>query len=274
VLADLEAENDAPTPVFTSYKEPQKKGGRGSMVALLFLLLAGGGLYAAWMYQPGFREMAQPQIDRVLALIPMSHPAQSTGQVRQGSAPKPVPSAATQAPVTTSTPLPSSSAGDTPDGSISPPASSKDAPGSDQQTSTAAVPAPDSGAETTPAPPDANKKGDTKKNVLAAIPSDTELPGEKTAVILSSQGAEKRLVHHVQPAYPADARREHLEGTVILKAVVDENGKVEGVRLVEGNPTLAAAAIGAVKQWRYRPYLRDGQPRPFKTVVLVDFQRR
>lgn len=275
VLADLEAENDAPTPVFTSYKEPQKKkGGSGSMVALLFLLLAGGGLYAAWMYQPGFREMAQPQIDRVLALIPMSHPAQSTGPVRQGSAPKPVPPTATQAPVTTSAPLPSSSAGDAPDGSISPPASSKDASGSDQQTSTAAVPAPDSGAETTSVPPDANKKGDAKKNVLAAIPSDTELPGEKTAVILSSQGAEKRLVHHVQPAYPADARREHLEGTVILKAVVDENGRVEGVRLVEGNPTLAAAAIGAVKQWRYRPYLRDGQPQPFKTVVLVDFQRR
>jgi CheY-like chemotaxis protein len=63
VLADLES--DSPTPVFTSYTEPKKKG-RGTLVALLFLGLAGGAFYAAWMYQPGFRETAQPQIDRLL----------------------------------------------------------------------------------------------------------------------------------------------------------------------------------------------------------------
>jgi protein TonB len=55
--------------------------------------------------------------------------------------------------------------------------------------------------------------------------------------------------------------------------VVDETGKVEGLRLVEGNATLATAAIQAVKQWRYRPYVRDGKAQPFQTVVIVDFQR-
>jgi protein TonB len=99
------------------------------------------------------------------------------------------------------------------------------------------------------------------------------LPGEKTAVILSSQGAEKRLIRHQPPVYPADARKQRVEGTVVLKAVVSEGGKVEEVRLVEGDPTLAAAAISAVKQWRYRPYIRDGKARPFQTIVLVDFQR-
>ncbi len=59
----------------------------------------------------------------------------------------------------------------------------------------------------------------------------------------------------------------------MLKAVVDQAGKVEGVRLVEGNATLATAAIQAVKQWRYRPYVRDGKIQPFQTVVIVDFQR-
>jgi TonB family protein len=54
---------------------------------------------------------------------------------------------------------------------------------------------------------------------------------------------------------------------------VDENGKVEGVRLVEGNAALATAAINAVKQWRYRPYVRDGKAQPFQTVVLVDLQQ-
>ena len=109
--------------------------------------------------------------------------------------------------------------------------------------------------------------------MIAALPSETELPGEKTAVILSSQGAEKRLIRRQPPVYPAEARKQRVEGTVVLKAVVSEGGKVEGVRLVEGDPTLAVAAISAVKQWRYRPYLRDGKPRPFQTVVLVDFQR-
>src|SRR5882724_9631661 len=66
VLADLES--DSPTPVFTSYTEPKKKGS-GSLVALLVLMLAGGGFYAAWMYQPGFREMAQPEIDRLLQAV-------------------------------------------------------------------------------------------------------------------------------------------------------------------------------------------------------------
>ena len=61
--------------------------------------------------------------------------------------------------------------------------------------------------------------------------------------------------------------------TVVLKAVVDETGKVDGLRLVEGNAALATAAIQAVKQWRYRPYVRDGKAQPFQTVVIVDFQR-
>jgi TonB family protein len=112
-----------------------------------------------------------------------------------------------------------------------------------------------------------------QKNAASNGPSETELPGEKTAVILSSQGAEKRLIRHIQPAYPVEARKGGVEGTVVLKTVVSETGAVEGVRLVEGNPTLAAAAISSVKQWRYRPYVRDGKAQSFQTIVLVEFQR-
>ena len=59
----------------------------------------------------------------------------------------------------------------------------------------------------------------------------------------------------------------------MLKEIVDENGDVAAVRLVEGNAALATAAINAVKQWRYRPYIRDGKAMPFQTIVIVDFQR-
>jgi protein TonB len=106
-----------------------------------------------------------------------------------------------------------------------------------------------------------------------APPATTELPGEKDAVILSSKGAEKRLVHQVQPTYPQQARSQQIEGTVVLRALVGESGAIEGVRLVEGNPVLTAAAIKAVKQWRYKPYIRNGRAEPFTTIILVDFQQ-
>ncbi|MFY9561271.1 MAG: TonB family protein [Terriglobales bacterium] len=266
VLADLES--DLPTPVFTSYTQPrEKKKGHGLLVALLLLALAVGGFYAAWMYQPGFREMARPQIERLLQAVGTPRPPQDASPSGQAPAPPPTTPEAT------------------PPGSTSPPAS--DAPVNSAPASTAASPAPastDATAPTlataapapaaTPALESAKAPADSKKSVIAAPPSDTELPGEETAVIISSQGAEKRLLRHVQPVYPAEARKERIEGTVVLKAVVSDSGKVEGVRLVEGNPTLAAAAISAVKQWHYRPYIRDGKARPFQTIVLVDFQRR
>jgi protein TonB len=114
-------------------------------------------------------------------------------------------------------------------------------------------------------------KSDSKKDVLAATLSSAPLPGESSAIILSSKGAEKRLSHSVPPKYPAEARS-GAQGTIVLKEVVDEAGKVDGVRLVEGDATLATAAIQAVKQWRYRPYVRDGKVQAFQTVVIIDFQ--
>jgi periplasmic protein TonB len=261
-------------PVFSSYRQGPKKT-RSPLVALLMLTLAGGGFYAAWTHQPGFRAIAQPQIDRVLALAgtalppaPVPHPARPAAQPAPSKAPVPAP-----------------------ESPIDPNASQVTAPGS--TTSSADVSNGPPAAATAPAPesttpllatkseagkpsqstPDDSESGDNNKDAAAANSSSAPLPGESAAVILSSKGAEKRLAHSVAPKYPAAARSGQGEGTVVLKAVVDENGKVEGVRLVEGNATLAAAAIQAVKQWRYRPYVRDGKAQPFQTVVIVDFQR-
>jgi protein TonB len=267
VLADLEAETDLPTPVFTSYREPQKKNGRGSLVALLLLMLAGGGFYAAWMYQPGFREMVQPQIDQVLALVGVPRSPQNTAPPRQAPSPPPATTSAPQTPAATAVPDPGPSADAATAGPVSSAVTSEDSVPIQQAvapTTNSPAPAPASAKPSTPA--------ESRKKVIA-VPSDTELPGEKSAIILSSQGAENRLVRHQQPAYPAEARKDRIQGTVVLKVVVSEIGKVEGVRLVEGNPTLAAAAINSVKQWHYRPYLRSGKAQPFQTIVLVDFQR-
>ena len=122
----------------------------------------------------------------------------------------------------------------------------------------------------------ASKLGDNiadSKNESPAVSSEAPAVEESNAIILSSKGAENRLIHSVPPKYPAEARLRGAQGTIVLKTVVDENGKVASVRLVEGNAALANSAIEAVKQWRYRPYVRDGKDLSFQTVVIVDFQR-
>jgi len=269
-----------------SSRQGQQKR-RGPLVALLMLVLAGGGFYAVWTYQPGFRDFAQPQIDRVLALAGMAlppTPAQNPAKPSVHLAP-----ATTPAPAQDSPTDPNQTQSKAPDSAISSATGSVTGSPTALTAATAVVPPaatpgtavaqPASAATPTAAPvvakPDANKASDkltnSKKDAAAAASSDGQLPGENSAIILSSKGAEKRLVQSHPPKYPVEARS--AQGTVVLKAVVDANGKVEGLRLVEGNATLATAAIQAVKQWRYRPYVRDGKAQAFQTVVIVDFQR-
>jgi protein TonB len=120
--------------------------------------------------------------------------------------------------------------------------------------------------------PEVNQSAALGKDT-AASPSDTPIPGESSAIVISSKAAEQLLAQRVPPKYPVEARPQGAQGTVVLKEVVDESGKVAGVRLVEGNATLATAAIKAVKQWRYRPYVHDGKAQPFQTDVTIDIQR-
>jgi protein TonB len=254
-------------PVFSSRQGPQKR--RGALVAVLMLVLAGGGFYALWTYQPGFRDLAQPQIDRVLALAGKALPPTL--------APNPTKSSVQLAPATTSARAPESPAdpnqnqtqSKAPDSATSSATGSATAPATVSPTSS---PTSDStAAGPVVSKPEPSKLADSKKDADAATLSESQLPGENSATILSSKGAEKRLAQSVPPKYPVEARL--AQGTVVLKAVVDETGKVEGLRLVEGNAILATAAIQAVKQWRYRPYVRDGKAQAFQTVVIVDFQR-
>jgi periplasmic protein TonB len=259
-------------PVFSSYPQrPQKK--RGPLVALLMLALACGGLYAAWTYQPGFRALAQPQIDRVLALAGMALPPQNVPPAPSPAKPLAHPANQTESTVPDSTPSSTTSSAT----GVAPTAAAATVPIQPAATPGPAVTPSVPGAATTLAPvvnkPEAGKPGDSKKDAAAATSSNGELPGESSAIILSSKGAERRLARSVPPKYPAEARSGEAEGTVVLKAVIDETGKVEGLRLVEGNAVLATAAMQAVKQWRYRPYVRDGKAQPFQTVVIVDFQR-
>ena len=87
-----------------------------------------------------------------------------------------------------------------------------------------------------------------------------------------SQGVTKGLlIHRIEPPYPPLARAARVQGDVVLKAIIDRNGDIQDLQLITGHPMLVPAAIAAVKQWRYKPYLLNGQPVEVETTITVIF---
>ncbi len=80
------------------------------------------------------------------------------------------------------------------------------------------------------------------------------------------------LVYKTIPAYPLIAKAAHREGLVILQATISTAGNIENLRVVTGDPMLRQAALDAVSNWRYRPYLLNGQPVEVETTVNVIFK--
>ena len=79
------------------------------------------------------------------------------------------------------------------------------------------------------------------------------------------------LVRKVNPTYPPLARQARIEGTVVLQAEISKTGDIQNLHLISGHPMLAPAAIEAVKQWKYKPYLLNGEPVEVETTVQVNF---
>ena len=82
---------------------------------------------------------------------------------------------------------------------------------------------------------------------------------------------EGHLISRVQPQYPVIARNAHVQGQVVLQAVVSRGGTVEKLKLLSGPPLLVQAAISAVSQWRYRPYYLNGEAIEVETEITVNF---
>jgi periplasmic protein TonB len=90
-------------------------------------------------------------------------------------------------------------------------------------------------------------------------------------LLLVSHWAEGNLIYRVQPIYPPLARQARIQGTVELRAIVSKAGTIENLVVVSGHPMLVKSAIEAVRQWRYRPYLLNGDPIEVETAVTVNF---
>lgn len=122
------------------------------------------------------------------------------------------------------------------------------------------------------------QQSSTKKNG-SAVGVVGDQPGSPPGMVkcafghvrIPRQVMERRLTKRVQPRYPDHARQQRVEGLVVLCAVIDTKGNVEGLKLISGHPLLAPAALAAVKQWKYRPYLLNDQPVEVDTQITVAF---
>jgi periplasmic protein TonB len=117
--------------------------------------------------------------------------------------------------------------------------------------------------------------GGQMNGVIGGIISSTPVAVPKVATpqrVRVSQGVSAGLlVRRVNPNYPPLARQARIQGQVILRAVISKDGSIENLTLVSGHPMLAPAAIDAVKQWKYKPYLLNGEPVEVDTEVQVNF---
>jgi periplasmic protein TonB len=88
----------------------------------------------------------------------------------------------------------------------------------------------------------------------------------------SPQVTQPRLISSVQPSYPAVAMQMHAQGDVVIRAQIDANGKVAGMKVVSGSALLQQAAVDALRQWKYQPSRLDGQPVPAEILVTIRFR--
>jgi protein TonB len=80
------------------------------------------------------------------------------------------------------------------------------------------------------------------------------------------------LIRRVEPVYPPMAVSAHLQGVVILEAIVNEEGTVKEVKVLRSvNPVLDREALAAVRQWKYEPVVLNGTPVPFVLTVSLSF---
>jgi TonB family protein len=99
-------------------------------------------------------------------------------------------------------------------------------------------------------------------------PSGEDNPKRVRVSQIVSQGL---LVHKVNPVYPPEARHARVQGTVVMRAVIGSDGRLKELHTLTGDATLAKAATDAVQQWRYRPYVLNGEPVEVETQITVNF---
>ncbi len=88
-----------------------------------------------------------------------------------------------------------------------------------------------------------------------------------------SELSEAQLIDKVMPIYPVPAQRAGIQGDVKLHALISRDGSIQSLSLISGHPLLARAAVEAVEQWKYRPYILNGEAVEVETLITVTFRK-
>ena len=115
--------------------------------------------------------------------------------------------------------------------------------------------------------------GNNASNLFGSQTRRTEVrPVVSGPVRVSGMVEEGLLLYRTIPVYPPIALASHIEGTVVLQATISRTGTIANLHVVSGPMMLQQAALNAVQQWRYRPYLLSGEPVDVETTVNVIFK--
>lgn len=96
---------------------------------------------------------------------------------------------------------------------------------------------------------------------------------EKPQAQVPAEVMQKLLIHRVEPIYPPEARKEHLQGMIALRVVVGRDGSISSMRALNGPDILAQAAMDALRWWKFEPYRINGEPAPVETTLAIEFKR-
>jgi periplasmic protein TonB len=126
-----------------------------------------------------------------------------------------------------------------------------------------------------PQPPQIGILGDRNQEGLHSIMSEYVHPlptaPTKSRTLRQSVIMEGNLIYQLEPQYPAIAKQLHIEGTVIVRAIISRDGVITRAEAESGQTLLARAALAAVRQWRYRPYYLNHEPIEVETEITVNF---
>ena len=137
---------------------------------------------------------------------------------------------------------------------------------------TSGVPSVDPISDLLPyAGPDVGEGPNLRIPIVGSRPLMPVAPPPTKPVFRTSRILEGMLIHKVQPSYPALAKGAHIQGAVELAAIISKDGKIVHLQLISGHPLLVPAAIDAVSQWRYRPYVLNGDAIEVETRITVNF---
>jgi len=237
-------------PILSAEPGAQGRSHRGLGIGFLVLLLAALALFALWRW-PSWPQELLRITGRVQTPNPASVPSAAETPPPAPAEPPAKPPVAAEIPPPASPTLKPRAAAQSPARKPVPPTTIKQPlPGPVPLTS--ALPQTEAAPSTQPQP-----------EAAQPAPQRTRLAPEV---------AQGELIYKLDPEYPQVARLARVQGAVVLHAIIGKDGTVQQLQVVRGNPLLAGPALNAVKNWRYRPHVVDGEAVEVETTITVNFK--